>query len=140
MLLFTYGSLKFGFARNDVLSNQRYLGTANTAPKYGMYQYSSYPALVDKYLAELSGVIAESSVYGELYEVNSDCMHAVDLIEGCDQGFFERKLVELDEITLVRLPKFNLTWGQIEGKNAECYFFKRKLTGAANCGSFWGQK
>lgn len=131
-LLFVYGSLKRGFSRHEVLSNQRYLGTAATVPKYSMYQYSSFPALVESE----SGC----SVIGELYEVNIECLTETDIIEGCREGVFERKAVELEEITLLALPMNQNTWSDIEKKTAQCYFFKKNPAGAANCGRFWGQK
>lgn len=131
-LLFTYGTLKRGFPLHEVLKGQRYIGIARTAPNYTIHQYSSYPAMI----AEENG----NHVYGELYEVNDDCLREVDAVEGCDRGLFERKIVNLDEITLCCLPMFNETWKSIELKTAECYFFCKPLQGAANCGQFWGRK
>jgi len=138
-LLFVYGTLKQGFSRNQALKDQRYLGTAKTAPVYGMYAYGGFPALVDFKLAEESEVSASNSIFGEVYEVTDTCILEIDKIEGVEFNLFERKIVEIKSFTLLRLPLFQESWNHIEKNTAQAYLFRRNLKGAANCGSFWAR-
>lgn len=139
-LVFCYGTLKRGFSRNNAMAEQRYLGIARTTQHYGMYAYGGYPALVDKTLAEASGLTAEKHVFGELYEVDDAGLVALDRIEGTDHGLFERRQVKLEDLTLASLPTNDLVWSNIANKSAMAYFFKKPLKGAADCGSLWTQK
>jgi gamma-glutamylaminecyclotransferase len=140
-LIFAYGSLKRGFARNHLLRDQRYIGIARTKPIYTMYGYGGFPALVDDKLAEASSLPAANKyVYGELYEVDDACIQELDKIEGTDRGFFERHEVALGEITMTSLPFSEDAWGCLTRKVAQTYFFQKKLTGAGDCGSVWFSK
>lgn len=135
-LVFVYGTLKSGHTRQSAMREERYIGIAKTMPKYGMYQYGSYPAMVD---SELDGVTIGRAIYGELYEVSDAGMMALDEIEGTGHGLFERKPVELDTVTLTQLPVEEKTWLKIANKTAVAYVFKNlsKLHGARDCGSIW---
>lgn len=138
--MFIYGTLKRGFVRHHALREQRYIGIARTQPQYGMYGYGGFPALVDKTLAESSGVQAETRVFGELYEVDDVCIQELDKIEGTDKGLFERRDISLGEVTMTGLPTDDHVWKALGNKTAQAYFFKRKLNGAGDCGSLWVQK
>lgn len=139
-LIFVYGTLKKGFVRHRALLDQSYIGIAKTEPKYGMYGYGGYPALVDKDLAEQSGLTAEKRLFGELYEVDDTCIQELDKIEGTDRGLFERREISLGEITMTSLPTDEAVWIGLTRKVAQTYFFKKKLSGAADCGFLWTQK
>lgn len=139
-LVFVYGTLKKGFVRNNILREQNYIGIAKTEPKYGMYGYGGYPALVNKELAKISEVAAENAIFGELYEVDDNCMIDLDKIEGVDKGLFERKAIDLETITLSNLPTCPAVWGCVTRKTANAYFFKKKLNGAGDLGCLWTQK
>jgi gamma-glutamylcyclotransferase (GGCT)/AIG2-like uncharacterized protein YtfP len=138
--IFVYGTLKRGFVRHYALRDQRYLGTAKTEKKYGMYAISGYPAMVDESAAAKSGVDSNNEIIGELYEVDDECIQELDKIEGVIQGLFERKDVALNEITFVGLPTNEHVWKNLNKKIAQSYFFERNLNGAADCGSLWTQK
>lgn len=140
ILIFAYGTLKRGFSRSSALRDQRYIGIAKTEDIYGMFRYGGFPALIDKTLAEVSGVTANNRIFGELYEVDDSCIQDLDKIEGVDKGFFERRDVSLGEITMTSLPTDEAVWGSITRKTAKTYFFKQKLTGAGDCGPIWLQK
>lgn len=140
ILIFVYGTLKNGFSRAQALVSQRYLGTAETLPEYGMFAHGGYPALVDKDLAKNSDIEAIKSVYGELYEVDETCLQALDKIEGVEFDLFERKLVRLNILHLMRLPIYQTTFDLLEKKQAYAYFFKRSVSGCADCGSFWSRR
>lgn len=139
-LVFVYGTLKRGFSRSSALREQRYIGIARTEPKYGIFGYGGYPALVDEALAEVSGIVASKRIFGELYEVDDACMQELDKIEGTDKGLFERRDIALGEITMTSLPTDEAVWGGLTRKVAQAYFFKKKLTGAGDCGPLWVQK
>jgi len=139
-LVFVYGTLKRGFSRSSALREQRYIGIARTEPKYGMFGYGGFPALVDETLAEASGITAKTRIFGELYEVDDACMQELDKIEGTDRGLFERRDIALGEITMTTLPSDEAVWGGLTRKVAQAYFFKKKLAGAGDCGPLWVQK
>ena len=105
-----------------------------------MYAFGGYPALVDQTLAEASGVHAGNKVFGELYEVDDTCIMELDKIEGTDKGLFERREVDLGEVTLASLPYTDSVWSAITRKKAQAYFFKKNLNGAGDCGPIWVQK
>lgn len=138
-LIFVYGTLKRGFSRNSALRNCRYLGVARTIPAYGMYAYGGFPALVDKTLADSSNIQATTAIFGELYEVDDLTMVELDKIECVDQNLFQRLDVSLDVVTLMTLPISKEAWKRLADKVAQAYFFKRDLSGAADCGSLWTQ-
>jgi len=140
VLLFVYGTLKSGFSRNIYMKEQRYLGTAITTPEYGMFAYGGYPALLNKTLADAAGVSAESAVYGEVYEVNDECLVQLDLVEGVEDDLFSRQVVNICQFNLARLPLDQNTFQFIENKQAQAYLFRRDVLGAANSGSFWPRK
>lgn len=140
VLLFVYGTLKSGYSRHHYLKEQRYLGVAKTTPEYGMYAYGGFPALLNKKMADDAKVAADKSVYGELYEVNDDCLIQLDLVEGVDDELFSRQLISLEEFNFVRLPLDQSTWQMIENKQAQGYLFRRSVSGAANSGAFWPRR
>lgn len=139
-LVWVYGTLKRGFSRSHALREQRYIGIAKTEPKYGMFGYGGFPALVDETMAAASGVVADKRIFGELYEVDDECIRELDKIEGTDKGLFERKEVSLAEITMTSLPTDEAVWIGLTRKVAQCYFFKRNLNGAGDCSPIWLQK
>lgn len=133
MSLFVYGSLKKDHSRNNFLSEQRYLGVAKTSPKYQMYKYSSFPALVE---TDSFG----TSIFGELYEVRDNCFEVLDEIEGTSTGLFKRGFIEIESFTPSFLPLYENTHKSIfESKKAFAYFFvdKNKLLGIKQCGDSW---
>ena len=85
--VFVYGTLKRGYLRHDSISQQIFLGEANTAARYRLFDLGDYPGLI----ADESGV----SVAGELYAVDEECLGRLDEIEGVNQGLYSRQPVEL---------------------------------------------
>lgn len=133
-LLFVYGTLKKGFSRSSYLSTQKYLGIAKTTSDYAMFAYGGYPALVK---LEKS---SDSFIYGELYEVDHNCLEAVDHVEGVNTGLFERRTINLDSVNLTHLPSDPFVFESVQKKQAEAYFFLRSIDGAKNCGACWTNK
>lgn len=85
--VFVYGTLKRGFCREQALAGQTFLGTAATEPLYRLFDLGSYPGLVP----DETG----SSITGELYEIDNDCLGKLDAIEGVDEGLYRREPVKL---------------------------------------------
>lgn len=141
-VIFVYGTLKQGFPNHGHISSQRYLGVAKTKPKYAMYRYGSYPGLVEAELAASGGFEPPHDVliHGELYEVNDQALVHLDRLEGVGSGLFERKPLEIQESQLVRLPVLQGCFDAISHGVVEAYFFRKNLSGAANCGPFWGAR
>ena len=126
-LLFVYGTLKQGFSQNVMLNNAKYLGVAKTSPCYGMYVFRGYPALVTKTLAETSEIQANSSIFGEIYEVDEATLQLIDVYEGVERNLFKREVITLDSITLSRLPCYKSVFEKIASKNAVSYIFQQNL-------------
>ena len=80
MKLFIYGTLKRGHSRADAMNGQRFLGIAQTAPKYRMFDCGEYPGLVE---AD-DGV----SITGELWDVDQVCLNVLDELEGTNIDLF----------------------------------------------------
>lgn len=132
-VLFVYGTLKHGFPNHGHIATERYLGVAATSPKYEMFRYGSYPALVP---ASQSPV----SIHGELYEVCDAQLVKLDRLEGVDVGLFERRQIELQDVNLMRLPLSQASFDGISSLIVDAYFFQKPVHGAANCGSFWSAR
>ena len=140
-LIFVYGTLKSGQIRNNVLRDQRYIGIATTEPQYAMFQISGFPALVDSVKAVADGQPAPNRrVWGELYEVDEDCIAELDKIEGVSRNLFERREVKLDETWPSYLPTNGDVFANFFRKTAEAYIYKQSVAGAKECGSFWCHK
>lgn len=85
--LFVYGTLMRGECREDSLAGQEYLGPAETAPEYRMFNVGEYPALV----ASTPGL----SVTGELWRVDESKLAELDEVEEVDEGLYVRQPVRL---------------------------------------------
>lgn len=131
-VIFVYGTLKQGFPNHRHLEGQRYLGIAKTEPKYVMYRYGHFPAMVEADPGD--------SLVGELYEVDDQAIVQVDRLEGVDRGLFERRSVSLLDLTLVRLPLVQKPWEALSSRTVEAYFFRGNVNGAARCGDFWSSR
>lgn len=141
-LVFVYGSLKQGMMRNGALRGQRYIGVARTEPRYAMFQLGGYPAMIDNTHPEGEALLKDAgrSIWGELYEVDANCIYELDKIEGVDHNLFERKTVQLQEITPFALPSCQDIFVSFHEKKAESYFYKKPIGGARDSGSFWAHR
>ena len=111
MRIFVYGSLKRGFRLHCYLTNQRFVGDACTAPRFRLYDVGWFPAMV----ADPDGI----AVQGELYEVDSECLAALDRVEG-EGRIYERVEIELQG------------WG-----TAESYLFLDDVDKLEEIGDCW---
>lgn len=128
-IIFVYGSLKKGFLRHSVLENQRYLGTAKTQPKYKMYQVADFPGLKKSESGK--------SIWGELYEIDFDCLTTLDGIEGVCYGLFNRHEILLSEINLMNLPTTSEILESISNQVAEAYFYQQDTSKYQEAGNCW---
>jgi len=137
-LLFVYGTLKRGFSRHHALEGQRYLGTAFSEPKYSMFHISGFPALVqDPALRFSERTDTVKEIWGELYEVNNDCLSKIDEIEGVSANLFQRYPISLARYNLVNLPMTKEVFADLYKNTAEAYFFQKDISGARDCGHCW---
>ncbi|MFO0877387.1 MAG: gamma-glutamylcyclotransferase family protein [Gemmataceae bacterium] len=78
--LFVYGTLKRGGSRHGPLAQQRFLGMAESAPGYALFNLGDYPGLIhDEHSA--------NRVQGELYEVACSLVDWLDAVEGSPDWF-----------------------------------------------------
>ena len=117
-LLFVYGSLKSGFERHAVLRNQRFVCCAATIAKCRLFDCGSYPALLES----SDGI----SVRGELYEVDQECLHECDAIEGVEQGLYARRVIGVASIT-----------DALYSSDAWAYFYLQSTVHLSDCGCEW---
>lgn len=139
-VLFVYGTLKSGFNRHHALQEERYLGTAVTLPKYRMFAYGGFPALISDQSPGADQMELNKPAYGELWEVSQECFRALDHIEGVDTNLFARLTVDLQEVTLFRHPLYKSSWDMIQNRTVQSYIFKQKISGAAEIEGFWARK
>jgi gamma-glutamylaminecyclotransferase len=71
--LFVYGTLKRGFAREDLMNGATFDGAAMTQRGYALYDLGEYPALV---------LGTDGVVHGEVYRVTPEHLEALDRYEG----------------------------------------------------------
>jgi gamma-glutamylcyclotransferase (GGCT)/AIG2-like uncharacterized protein YtfP len=97
--LFVYGSLRRGERHHDELCDAVFLDVVTTVAGYRVARLGPYPALVP----------GTASVVGELYEVPSGSLAALDAFEGSD---YRRANVRLSD-----------------GSEAEAYFLAQASRG-----------
>lgn len=91
--LFVYGTLMRGRSLHKFLTRQaraEFMGTAKARGRLYRLHNRRYPGAI------LNGR-GTSFVYGELYRVNEPepTLRALDHLEGCDEGLFRRRLVDV---------------------------------------------
>ena len=113
--LFIYGTLKRGQSRAGSLAGQKLLGESKTVARYRMFDCGSYPGLVQRE----DGL----EIAGEVWSVNEDCLHQLDLIEAVDQGLYQRTTIQLK-------PPF-------DSHQVQSYFYLLSVEGLPDCGDCW---
>lgn len=86
--LFVYGTLKRGYGNHHYLSESEFLGKAITKKRYALYS-DGIPFLVKE--------PPVSRIKGELYEVDSETLENVDLLEGHPSVYRREKIVVILE-------------------------------------------
>jgi gamma-glutamylcyclotransferase (GGCT)/AIG2-like uncharacterized protein YtfP len=85
--LFVYGTLKRGFAREDLMAGAVFESSATTQRGYALHDLGAYPALV---------IAAEGMVHGELYWVAPEHLAVLDRYEGCPDLYQRQSIVLSD--------------------------------------------
>ena len=115
-LIFVYGSLKRGFALHRHLLRQEFLAVASTQPSYRLFDCGAYPAMVKV-------AVNGTSVKGEVFSVDQECLLRLDEIEGVGEGLYVRDFVPL-------CPP-------LETSRTFAWFFVPPTSGLSDCGSEW---
>jgi gamma-glutamylaminecyclotransferase len=79
--LFVYGSLKSGRGNNGLLDGCQFVGPGYTEGIYTMVNLGMFPGIVED---------GETSIYGEVYDVDDGTLARLDMLEG-HPHFYERK-------------------------------------------------
>lgn len=111
MQVFIYGTLKKGQCRAFAMRGT-FLGETRTLPKYRLNDLGAYPGLTKD---EENG----KAIFGELWDVDENCLFSLDRIEG-HPTLFKREAVELEH------P---------DSKDTVAYFWQGKL--GKDCGVCW---
>ena len=82
-LIFVYGTLRSSGGNSGLLREARFLSSAKTADRYALYVGGIPYAVEEK---------GESSIVGELWEVDDDTFRRIDLLEGHPR-WYVRKLI-----------------------------------------------
>ena len=91
MKVFVYGTLLKGMSRSHSLSTSRFEGFG--VIRGSLYDLGSYPGIVD----------FDGSVYGEIYDIDSSTLVALDHIEGYDINYPESSLYSRKEVNVTLL-------------------------------------
>jgi gamma-glutamylcyclotransferase (GGCT)/AIG2-like uncharacterized protein YtfP len=84
--VFVYGTLLRGECNHRCLRGADFLGETRTKPEYELVDLGPYPAMI---------VNGKTSVVGEVYKVDVETLHRLDMLEGCP-GYYRRDEIELD--------------------------------------------
>lgn len=106
--IFVYGSLKSGFHNHNYHLNNdesRLIGPAFIQGPYTMYSLGSFPGVVDDVNCRVDSNDRGSIIHGELYEVSSNVLNSLDILEGYNaednsRSFYNRRLVDVHPLSL----------------------------------------
>lgn len=103
--VFVYGTLMKGHQNNFFLQNDVFLGYGETKPEYTLYDLGHFPAMIEG---------GDTSVKGEIYEVDPRTVEWLDKLEGVADGLYEKKeitLIDGGKVLTYILPRENLRPG-----------------------------
>ena len=115
-LLFVYGTLKRGCSNHHFLTGQEFIGEAQTAPGYRLYELRGHPGLVAR-SDDQDGVV------GEVWAVDDAALVRLDALEGLAEGMYRREPVPLQ-------PPF-------ADRAIEGYLYNRSVKGLRDLGGRW---
>lgn len=96
--LFVYGTLKEGFRLHGMLREAEFLGTYKTDPKFVLLNLGPYPALARRE----PGI----KVTGEVYDLDTDTINYIDVVEGVHRGQYTREEIEVHDQIGERIKAF----------------------------------
>jgi len=106
--LFVYGTLRKGDVRSNMLEGgvSKFIKDIKTLPIYTLLDLGSFPALV------ISG---ETSIVGELWEIDDYTKKYLDLIEGVPMLYLDKEIELEENITaLAYVFEYNRGYPEIE--------------------------
>jgi gamma-glutamylaminecyclotransferase len=109
--VFVYGTLKRGGDNHHYIAYQQFLGAARTMAGYTLYSLGGYPGMV-RAPSDTAGVT------GELWAVDASCLQQLDLLEGVNEGLYERVPIKLAGPTDDQPVETYLYLGSITGRPA----------------------
>jgi gamma-glutamylcyclotransferase (GGCT)/AIG2-like uncharacterized protein YtfP len=119
-----YGSLKKGFGNHPILRDSEYLGEAQTLDsKYSMISLGGFPGLID----------GNHRIEGELYEVDEDTFHRLDMLEG-NGSFYQRYEVETSSgvawmYSLIDKPRYTISKDDVKLEDdVESWHYSREVS------------
>lgn len=118
MLIFVYGTLKRGHCRAHHMEGQRFVGTAESQPRYRMLDVGTYPGLID--------AVGGLAITGEVWDVDESCLQRLDQVESVSDGEYARRAIALA--------------APFQDQTIEAYFYLRPITGMPDCGSSWDKE
>ena len=83
-----------GQRRAVALADQKFLLEARTLPEYWLFSLGSYPGLVN------ADTETGNSIAGEVYCVDLACRRRLDEIECVDDGLYELREVQLEDVSV----------------------------------------
>jgi len=117
-LVFVYGTLKRGLSNHHHLAGQTFVGDANTAPGFALYDVGGYPGMV-----RVPG--SAGDVSGEVWSVDDACLSCLDELEGTAEGLYRRERVPL--------------LGPHAAGGAEAYLYLKDVGGLRPLGGAWAE-
>ena len=111
--VFVYGTLMKDLGNSFFLQNEVFLGYGETKPEYTLYDLGHFPAMVEE---------GETSVKGEIYEVDPRTVEWLDKLEGVADGLYERKeiiLADGEPALAYILPRANLRASDLPIKSGD---------------------
>lgn len=85
MYVFVYGTLKSGLSNSFLLDGSKFIEAVKLYIPYKMVDLGNYPALVPSK--------KNMSIHGEIYEINSETLQNLDILEGVPE-YYKRKLLK----------------------------------------------
>lgn len=117
-LLFVYGTLKRGCSNHHFLTGQEFVGEAQTAPGFRLFELSGHPGMVAR-------PEDRDGVAGEVWAVDAEALVRLDGLEGLAEGMYRRAVVPLRE------PFAN--------RGIEGYIYNRSIEGKRDMGGVWNE-
>ncbi len=115
-LIFVYGTLKRGSSNHSFLAGQTFLGEAQSAPGFRLFELDGYPGLVPR-------PDDREGVSGEVWSVDPACLARLDILEGTAEGLYRREPLPL-------LPPY-------ADQVVEAYVYSHGVEGRREIGTRW---
>jgi gamma-glutamylcyclotransferase (GGCT)/AIG2-like uncharacterized protein YtfP len=115
-LIFVYGTLKRGCTNHHYMAGQIFVGEAQTAAGFRLYDLGGFPGMVTQ-------TDDREGVTGEVWSIDDACLARLDVLEGIATGHYRRETVPL-------LASF-------ADPSIEAYLYPHAITGHPEVGTTW---